>query len=163
MSVPTPGQLASAGSLFPENESKICAVFKKDRLKFAQVNTCPYIRKQILAYMTMEIRRDVFQGIADPTRRDILSMLTQQPQNVNALAERFSMTRQAVSLHVKILHECGLISINQQGRERICQLQAQKLSEVDRWLAPFRKTWEERFSRLDTLLTKGTKTKKHGK
>ena len=118
----------------------------------------------------MEIRRDVFQGIADPTRRDILALLTQQPQNVNALAEQFSMTRQAVSLHVKILYECGLIAINQQGRERICQLQGQKLAEVDRWLSPFRKTWEERFNRLDALLSndqKSTsnepKSKKHGK
>lgn len=118
----------------------------------------------------MEIRRDVFQGIADPTRRDILALLTRQPQNVNAIAEQFSMTRQAVSLHVKILNECGLIEINQQGRERICQLQAQKLSEVDRWLSPFRKVWDDRFSRLDALLTADQKSistepksKKHGK
>src|SRR5215218_1064518 len=120
--------------------------------------------------MTMEMRRDVFQGIADPTRRDILALLTRQPQNVNALAEQFSMTRQAVSLHVKILRECGLIAIDQQGRERICQLQSQKLAEVDRWLAPFRKTWEDRFTRLDTLLktdqksiSTEPKSKKHGK
>lgn len=118
----------------------------------------------------MDIRRDVFQGIADPTRRDILSLLTQQPQNVNAIAEQFSMTRQAVSLHVKILHECGLIAINQQGRERICELQVRKLAEVDRWLAPFRKTWEDRFKRLDALLATDQKTistqlkpAKHGK
>ena len=120
--------------------------------------------------MTMELRRDVFQGIADPTRRDILASLTRRAQNVNALADQFSMTRQAVSLHVKILHECGLISITQQGRERICELQGQKLSEVDRWLTPFRKTWEDRFSRLDTLLSQDTptlstepKSKKNGK
>ena len=118
----------------------------------------------------MEIRRDVFQGIADPTRRDILALLTRQPQNVNALAEQFSMTRQAVSLHVKILYECGLITINQQGRERICQLQGQKLAEVDQWLSPFRKTWEDRFNRLDALLSNDQKSisnepksKKHGK
>jgi DNA-binding transcriptional ArsR family regulator len=120
--------------------------------------------------MTMDIRRDVFQGIADPTRRDILSLLTRQPQNVNAIAEQFSMTRQAVSLHVKILHECGLIAINQQGRERICQLQGRKLAEVDDWLGPFRKTWDDRFNRLDTLLatdpksiSSQSKSKKHGK
>ena len=118
----------------------------------------------------MEIRRDVFQGIADPTRRDILALLTRQPQNVNALAEQFNMTRQAVSLHVKILNECGLIMVSQQGRERICQLQGQKLAEVDRWLAPFRKTWEDRFNRLDSLLSTDQKSvpnepkqKKHGK
>jgi len=120
--------------------------------------------------MTMESRRDVFQGIADPTRRDILALLTRQAQNVNTIAEQFSMTRQAVSLHVKILTECGLIVINQQGRERICQLQGQKLAEVDRWLAPFRKTWEDRFSRLDALLSTDQKSisneskpKRHGK
>lgn len=118
----------------------------------------------------MEIRRDVFQGIADATRRDILALLKRQPQNVNSLADQFSMTRQAVSLHVKILHECGLIAISQQGRERICQLQAQKLAEVDRWLEPFRQSWEERFTRLDALLANDpksipgeTKPKKHDK
>lgn len=120
--------------------------------------------------MTMDMRRDVFQGIADPTRRDILALLARRPQNVNALAEQFSMTRQAVSLHVKILRECGLIAINQQGRERICQLQGQKLAEVDRWLGPFRKAWEDRFNRLDSLLATDQntiqtepKSKKHGK
>ena len=118
----------------------------------------------------MESRRDVFQGIADPTRREILALLTREPQNVNAIADQFSMTRQAVSLHVKILNECGLISINQQGRERICQLQSQKLAEVDRWLAPFRKMWEGRFNRLDKLLgtdqesiSTQSKPKRHGK
>ena len=120
--------------------------------------------------MTMESRRDVFQGIADPTRREILALLTKESQNVNAIAEQFSMTRQAVSLHVKILNECGLIAISQQGRERICELQSQKLAEVDRWLAPFRKTWEDRFSRLDKLLATDqdsiptqSKPKRHGK
>src|SRR5918995_740764 len=108
--------------------------------------------------MTMEMRRDVFQGIADPTRRNILALLKREPQNVNALADQFSMTRQAVSLHVKILHECGLIAIDRQGRERICQLQAEKLAEVDRWLAPFRKNWEDRFARLDALLANDDKS-----
>ena len=70
------------------------------------------------------MRRDVFNAIADPTRRDILMSLTAQKQNVNALAEKFDMTRQAVSLHVKYLQECGVITIQKEGRERICNLEA---------------------------------------
>lgn len=98
------------------------------------------------------MRRDVFNALADPTRRSILLTLTNGPQNINALAERFDITRQAVSLHVKYLIECEVIRIQQQGRERYCELQAGKLAEVDDWLAPFRKMWEDRFNRLDDLL-----------
>jgi len=100
----------------------------------------------------MDARRDVFQAIADPTRRQILNMLTRQPLNVNSLAEKFDMSRQAVSLHLKILKECGMISIQQEGRERYCELEPQKLAEVADWLKPFRKLWEDRFGQLDTLL-----------
>ena len=78
----------------------------------------------------MELRRDVFQAIADPTRRAIINMVAQQPLNVNSLAEQFDMTRQAVSLHVKILNECGLIIIRQQGRQRYCEAKLEGLSEV---------------------------------
>ena len=98
------------------------------------------------------MRRDVFNAISDPTRRDILMSLTADKQNVNALADKFDMTRQAVSLHVKYLQECGVISINKEGRERICQLEVQKLTEVADWLEPFRKLWEGRFKQLDHLL-----------
>ena len=98
------------------------------------------------------MNRDAFQAIADPTRRSILLKLTAKSQNVNALAEQFDMTRQAVSLHVKILHECGMISIQKEGRERFCYLRAHKLREVHDWLAPFRKQWEDRFGRLDQVL-----------
>nr|WP_298999382.1 metalloregulator ArsR/SmtB family transcription factor [uncultured Allomuricauda sp.] len=100
------------------------------------------------------MRRDVFNAIADPTRRDILMSLTTESQNVNSLAEQFDMTRQAVSLHVKYLQECGVITINKEGRERFCKLEAQTLSEVADWLEPFRKIWESRFDQLDFLLTK---------
>ena len=116
-----------------------------------QVNTCIYLQADTCT-LYMEIRRDVFQAIADPTRRGILALLAKSPQNVNTLAERFAMTRQAVSLHVKILYECGVISINQTGRERLCNLQPKRLAEVAEWLEPFRKTWEDRFGRLDNLL-----------
>lgn len=98
------------------------------------------------------MRRDVFNAIADPTRRDILMSLTAQKQNVNALSEKFDMTRQAVSLHVKYLQECGVITIQKDGRERICNLEANKLTEIADWLEPFKQLWENRFNQLDKLL-----------
>lgn len=78
--------------------------------------------------------------------------LTTESQNVNALADRFDMTRQAVSLHVKYLQECGVISIKQEGRQRYCNLEPEKLSEVAEWLEPFKALWEARFKQLDKLL-----------
>ncbi len=104
--------------------------------------------------MEVKPRRDVFQAIADPTRREILSLLTKKRRKVNSIAEHFNMTRQAVSLHVKILSECDVIEINKEGRERVCELKPQKLGEVDDWLEPFRKIMDEKFDRLDQLLTK---------
>lgn len=96
--------------------------------------------------------RDVFQAIANPTRRQILMSLTHEKKNVNVLAEQFDMTRQAVSLHVKFLHECGVIHITQDGRERYCSLEVHKLAEVADWLEPFKKLWNKRLDRLDNLL-----------
>jgi len=100
----------------------------------------------------METRRDVFQAIADPTRRQIISLLAQQPLNVNTIAEKFKVTRQAVSLHVKILSECGLVVVKQQGRERYCEAKLQQLDEVTDWIAHQRKFWEQQFSSLDRYL-----------
>lgn len=100
------------------------------------------------------MRRDVFNAIADPTRRSILMSLSTKSQNVNTLADKFDITRQAVSLHVKYLKECGVISIKKEGRERYCYLEIQKLREVADWLEPFRKLWEVRFDQLDNLLDK---------
>lgn len=105
------------------------------------------------------MRRDVFQGIADPTRRAILNMIAVQAMTPNALAEHFDSTRQAVSRHIKILTECELIKQEQTGREIYYQLNTKKLKEVDKWLAPFRELWESRFSQLDTVL-KNLKNKK---
>ncbi len=102
----------------------------------------------------METRRDVFQAIADPTRRQIISLLSKQPLNLNAVAEKFDMTRQAVSLHVKILTECGLITIKQQGRERYCEARLKKLSEVSAWVEQYRQFWTEQFGALDNYLQK---------
>lgn len=100
----------------------------------------------------MKARRDVFQGIADPTRREILNLLVHKSQNVNAIAENFDISRQAVSLQIKILEECGLIKISKQGRERYCKPQFEKINEVAVWIEPFRKIWEARFNELDNLL-----------
>src|SRR5882724_5920062 len=107
----------------------------------------------------METRRDVFQAIADPTRRRIISMLAAKPQNLNTISENFEVSRQAISLHIKILAESGLIIINQQGRERYCSIQPQKLSEVDDWIEPFRKMWEGHFDRLNIVLQNMDKKK----
>jgi DNA-binding transcriptional ArsR family regulator len=107
------------------------------------------------------MRRDVFQAIADPTRRDIISLISRQPLNLNSVAENFDMTRQAISLHIKILNECGLIIIKQEGRERFCSIQPKKLAEVADWLEPFRKMWEVKYTQLDNLLH-NLKSKKHG-
>lgn len=98
------------------------------------------------------MRRDVFNAIADPTRRSILLSLTSESQNVNALADKFDMTRQAVSLHIKYLQECGIITVKKEGRERYCNLDAQKLTEVGDWLEPFRKMWAGKLNQLDNLL-----------
>ena len=116
------------------------------------------LRKHMLShifaskYLHMHIRRDVFQAIADPTRRNILGLLLKEPHNVNSIAQQFDMTRQAVSLHIKILTECGVISIRREGRERYCELETRKLVEVHDWLEPFRQLWETRFDKLDHLI-----------
>ncbi|MDQ0641077.1 DNA-binding transcriptional ArsR family regulator [Pedobacter sp. W3I1] len=109
----------------------------------------------------METRRDVFQAIADPTRRHIIGMLSKEPLNVNAIAEKFDMTRQAVSLHVKILEDCGLVAINQRGRERFCEAKLDQLNEVSNWIEESRKQWNSRFDRLDNFL-KEIKAKNNG-
>lgn len=100
------------------------------------------------------MNRDVFQAIADPTRRAILMSLREKEQNVNALSEQFDMTRQAVSLHVKYLQECGVIKINQKGRERMCQLEVGELGKVNEWMEAFKELLEGQFKKLDGLLDK---------
>ncbi len=105
------------------------------------------------------MRRDVFQAIADPTRRAILSLLALQAMTPNAIAEHFDSTRQAVSKHIKILAECELVKQEQSGREIYYHFDPKKMKEVDKWLEPFRAQWEDRFNQLDTIL-KDIKTKK---
>jgi len=100
----------------------------------------------------MEARRDVFQAIADPTRRAIIGMIAKEPVNVNTIAEQFDISRQAVSLHLKILAECDLLTMKQQGRERLCEAKLEKLSEVNEWVTQFRQFWETKLDALGKFL-----------
>ena len=106
------------------------------------------------------MRRDVFQAIADPNRRAILSLLaTNQRLTLNGVAENFRISRPAISRHIKILKECGLVIIVQQGRERYCEARLDKLNEVSVWVEKYRQMWEARFERLDEVLEKMKKEK----
>src|SRR5687768_5041675 len=98
------------------------------------------------------MRRDVFQAIADPTRRAILTLIAFQAMTPNAIAEKFDSSRQAVSKHIKVLTECGLIKQEQSGREIYYHFNPKKLKEVEKWLQPFRQMLEDKFSQLDTVL-----------
>lgn len=100
----------------------------------------------------MEARRDVFQAIADPTRRAIIGMIAREPTNVNSIAEQFDVSRQAISLHLKILAECGLLSMKQQGRERICEARLEKLGEVNEWVAQYKQFWTQKLDALESYL-----------
>ncbi|HEX3933561.1 MAG TPA: metalloregulator ArsR/SmtB family transcription factor [Puia sp.] len=108
----------------------------------------------------MEARRDVFQAIADPTRREIINLIAHQPQNLNAISANFQMTRQAISLHIKILEECGLVEIKQQGRERFCEAKLGKLNEVHDWTEKYKIFWTQSFNSLRSHLEKETKSRK---
>lgn len=105
------------------------------------------------------MRRDIFQAIADPTRRAIIALIALHPMTPNAIAEHFDTTRQAVSKHLKILTECELVHQEYHGREIYYQLEIEKMKEIDKWLEQFKQIWENRFSQLDDLLLT-IKTKK---
>ncbi len=98
------------------------------------------------------MRRDVFQAIADPTRRAIINMVSHHSLNLNSVAERFHQSRPAISKHIKILTECGLITINIKGRERFCQAKLEKLNEVADWVAQYKKFWNQKFDALEIYL-----------
>jgi DNA-binding transcriptional ArsR family regulator len=110
----------------------------------------------------MKARRDVYQAIADPTRREIISLIAAQPLNMTAIAEKFAVSQQAISLHVKILTDCGLITIKQRGRERFCEAQLAQLGEVDAWVAQYRQHWESKLDALEAYIEK-LKKAKYGK
>jgi len=98
------------------------------------------------------MRRDVFQAIADPTRREIIDLIAGRPLNLNAIAENFQMTRPAISQHMKILIECGLVSVDQRGRERFCEARLEKLADVGRWVERYQQAWQQQHDRLDNVL-----------
>jgi DNA-binding transcriptional ArsR family regulator len=106
------------------------------------------------------MRRDVFQAIADPTRRAIITLIALQAMTPNAIAEHFDSSRQAVSKHLRILTECELVKQEQQGRVIYYQLEIKKMKEIDKWLEQFRKIWEDRFNQLDKVLSKLKSNKK---
>ena len=107
----------------------------------------------------METRRDVFQAIADPTRRAILLLLAANAMTPNALAEEFHTSRQAVSKHIQILTECDLVRQEQKGREIYYHINAGQMKEIDKWVEQFKKIWETRFNQLDSVLAKMKKSR----
>jgi DNA-binding transcriptional ArsR family regulator len=120
----------------------------------------------MLAYATVWLhnvfavmKRDVFQAIADPTRRAIIALVALQAMTPNALAEHFDTTRQAVSKHLRILTECELVTQEQKGREIYYSLEIDKMKEIDKWMEQYRKIWETRYEQLDEVL-KGMKKEK---
>jgi DNA-binding transcriptional ArsR family regulator len=119
---------------------------------WVKINFCNRIVAHIFATEQLHMRRDVFQAIADPTRRTILALLAMQAMTPNALAEHFDCSRQAVSKHIRILAECSLVKQKQTGREIYYYFNSNKMKEVDKWLQPFRDIWESRFEQLDHIL-----------
>jgi DNA-binding transcriptional ArsR family regulator len=99
-----------------------------------------------------QMRRDIFQAIADPTRRAIIGLIALQAMTPNALAEHFNSSRQAISKHLQILVECEVVTQTQTGREIYYQLEMKKMKEIDKWLEQFRKMWEDKYSQLDQVL-----------
>lgn len=110
------------------------------------------------------MRRDVFQAIADPVRRDIIDLLTRQPMTVSHVAEKFNITRPAVSKHLKILSECGIIGISQKGRERYCEIRPAQLVPAFMWVDEYRSLWGGRIDSFEKYLKKlkNKKTKRNG-
>jgi DNA-binding transcriptional ArsR family regulator len=106
------------------------------------------------------MRRDIFQAIADPTRRAIITLIAVQAMTPNAIADNFHTTRQAVSKHLRVLTECELVKQEQQGREIYYSLQIERMKEIDKWLDQFRRLWEIRFNQLDKVLSTIKKKKK---
>jgi DNA-binding transcriptional ArsR family regulator len=108
----------------------------------------------------MEVRRDIFQAIADPTRRAIIALIALQAMTPNALAENFHTSRQAISKHLQVLTECELVKQEQKGREIYYSLEIKKMKEIDKWLEQFRNIWERKFNQLDNVLATIKKQKK---
>ncbi len=110
-----------------------------------------------------ETRRDVYQAIADPTRRQIIGLIAHKPMNLNAISDNFKISRPAISQHIKILTECGMVVIHQQGRERLCEAKLDGLKEVNDWIADYKRFWENKLDNLEAYLYKLQNQKKHGR
>ena len=104
------------------------------------------------------MRRDVFQAIADPTRREIINLIALEPLNLNAVAEKFDVSRPAISKHVKILTECGLVTIKRVGRERFCEAQLHRLHEVSNWVEQYKLFWTKKLDALESFLASDAST-----
>jgi DNA-binding transcriptional ArsR family regulator len=164
---------------FGEYNLYVSAIDEKAVMRVVIKKTVKNLRNQMVShtfvviYATkMEARRDVFQAIADPTRREIIFLIANRSLSLNAVAENFQISRPAISKHIKILTECGLIDIRQQGRERYCEARLDKLNEISAWVEQYRKFWTEKLDVLEVYLeelqgkdkskkTVRTKTKKH--
>jgi len=105
------------------------------------------------------MRRDVFQAIADPTRRQIIGLIANNPLNLNAVSEKFTISRPAISKHIRILTECGLVEIKQAGRERFCYANLQQLKQVNEWTEKYRAFWTQKLDALENFLVKEQKKK----
>jgi DNA-binding transcriptional ArsR family regulator len=154
--------MATSGLGAPANKK---AVSKKEQL-FLSKKICASkcFRLYLQAHTCIMIqRRDVYQAIADPTRRQIIHMTADKPLSVNTIAESFDVSRQAISLHIKILVECELLKIKKQGRERYCEAQLAQLSEVAIWVEQYRNHFESKLDNLEMYLQKLKKERKHGK
>lgn len=103
--------------------------------------------------LLIKMRRDVFQAIADPVRRDIIQLLSKEALTVNTVAEKFDVSRPAISKHLKILEECGIVTFNQKGRERYCMIQPKKLIPAFLWIDQYRDLWEEKLDSFENYLT----------
>ncbi len=109
------------------------------------------------------MRRDVFQAIADPVRRDIIELVSNETLTVNEVAEKFKISRPAISKHIKILNECGIIEINQKGRARYCEIQPQNLLPAFLWIEQYKKLWENKIDSFENYLIKlQSENKKNG-
>src|SRR5215471_4069178 len=115
--------------------------------------------------MTTETRRDVFQAIADPTRRKIIDLLSDQSMNLGTIADYFKISRPAISQQIKILNECGLIEIKREGRETICFIQPKELKKIADWAQRYSRLWEERIDEFEAYVNKlhNKKNNKNGK
>ncbi len=156
-------------------DAKVEIIFKiqnkffidNDKLKLLPKKLPENLRNQKVSYKFVterlpnkffSMRRDVFQAIADPTRREIINLVAKNSLNLNALTENFNISRPAISKHIKILTECGLIIVNQQGRERYCEANLQSLGEVSQWIEQYRTFWTSKLDALENFLDKKPKT-----